>query len=147
MLETGIHRALLYLALASSGRNAGFLGSIVIPGFAYSIVLWLLVINAKRIFSQALQMKMLTLLALFTICSALWSQDPFRSTYNGVYLSYRDIICILFGRKIRSRRDPVHHHDDGRFNLLSSASSWCFYSRNYGLTESARDGLHGWRVY
>jgi exopolysaccharide production protein ExoQ len=57
----------------------------VIPGIAYSIVLWLIVINAKRIGSIAVQMKMLTLLALLTICSALWSQDPFRSTYNGTF--------------------------------------------------------------
>jgi O-antigen ligase len=71
--------------LAGSGRNLGFLGQIIIPGTAYSIVLWLIVMNAKRIVSQALQMKMITLLALLTICSALWSQDPLRSAYNGVF--------------------------------------------------------------
>jgi len=71
--------------LAGSGRNLGFLGQIVIPGAAYGIVLWLIVMNARRIASLALQMKMITLLALLTICSALWSQDPFRSTYNGVF--------------------------------------------------------------
>jgi len=72
-------------ALAGSGRNLGFLGQIAIPGIAYSIVLWLIVINARRIVSQALQMKMITLLALLTIFSALWSQEPFRSAYNGVF--------------------------------------------------------------
>jgi len=73
--------------LASSGRNGGFLGNVVIPGVAFSIVLWTIVINAKRIFALALQMKGITVLALFTICSAFWSQDSLRSVLFGtIYL-------------------------------------------------------------
>ena len=71
--------------LAHTGHDLGFVGYIVIPGIAYPIVLYVILINGKRILALALQMRMLTLLALFTICSALWSQDPFRSAYNGVF--------------------------------------------------------------
>ncbi len=71
--------------LASSGRSLGFVGYAIIPGVAYSIVLWLIYTNFSRVAAQALQMKIVTLLALLTICSALWSQNPFRSFYNGVF--------------------------------------------------------------
>ena len=73
--------------LASSGHNGGFLGNVVLPGVAFSIVLWTIVINAKRIFALALQMKVFTSAALFTICSAVWSQDPLRSLlFGAIYL-------------------------------------------------------------
>jgi len=73
--------------LASSGHNGGFLGNVVLPGVAFSIVLLTIVINAKRIFALALQMKGFTVLALFTICSAVWSQDPLRSLlFGAIYL-------------------------------------------------------------
>ena len=36
--------------LASNGRQSGVVGSILIPGVAFSIVMWLLVTNAKRSF-------------------------------------------------------------------------------------------------
>jgi exopolysaccharide production protein ExoQ len=71
--------------LASSGRSLGFVGYVITPGIAYSIVLWLIYTNFSRIAAQALQMRVVTLLALLTICSALWSQNPFRSFYNGVF--------------------------------------------------------------
>src|ERR1700678_2748082 len=41
--------------LGSNGRNAGIVGSVVIPGIAYLIVVWLLMINARRVIAQALQ--------------------------------------------------------------------------------------------
>jgi exopolysaccharide production protein ExoQ len=88
--------------LAEPGHDRGLLGSVVIPGTAYLIVLWLIVMNAKRIVSQALQMKMITLLALLTICSALWSQDPFRSAYNGVFY----FIDTLFAFYLVLKFDP-----------------------------------------
>jgi exopolysaccharide production protein ExoQ len=69
--------------LTTSGRHIGSFGYTVVPGVAYSVVLWLVIINAKRLVAQAMRMKMITLLAVLTICSALWSQDPFRSAYNG----------------------------------------------------------------
>ena len=47
-------------------------------------------------------MKMITLLALLTICSAIWSQDPFRSAYNGAF--YR--IETLFAFYLVQKFDP-----------------------------------------
>jgi exopolysaccharide production protein ExoQ len=88
--------------LAEPGHDRGFLGSVAIPGTAYLIVLWLILMNAKRIVSQALQMKMITLLALLTICSALWSQDPFRSLYNGFFY----FIDTLFAFYLVVKFDP-----------------------------------------
>jgi exopolysaccharide production protein ExoQ len=73
------------LAALVPTRNMGVLGYVVIPGIAYSIVMWLLTINLKRILSLAVKMKMLTLLALLTILSAFWSQNPVRSAYNGLF--------------------------------------------------------------
>ncbi len=81
--DTGVSGSSLS-GLASTGHHLGLFGYVVLPGIALGIVLWLVLINSKRIISLALEMKMLTLLALLTICSALWSQDPFRSSLNGV---------------------------------------------------------------
>jgi len=68
-----------------STRSMGILGYIVIPGIAYAIVMWLLTINLRRVLSLALKMRMLTLLALLTIASTIWSQNPIRSAYNGLF--------------------------------------------------------------
>ena len=126
--------------LASSGRHAGFLGNIVIPGVAYSIVVWLLLINGKRVVAQALQMKMLTLLALFTICSALWSQDPFRSAYNGAFY----LIETLFAFYLVLKLDPeeilsVIMMTGVSISLLSVIT--VLLLPQVGVNQSARDGV------
>jgi O-antigen ligase len=126
--------------LASTGRNSGVLGSIVIPGVAYSIVLYLLVINAKRIVSQALRMRMITLLALFTICSALWSQDPFRSAYNGVFY----LIETLFAFYLVLKFDPeellsVVMMAGLALSVLNLAM--VFSLPQFAVAQSARDGV------
>ena len=126
--------------LGSNGRNAGVVGNIVIPGIAYSIVVWLLIINARCVIAQALQMRMLTLLALFTMCSALWSQDPFRSAYNGAFY----LIETLFAFYLVLKFDPEE--------ILSimmmagvSISVLClimvFLFPQFGVNQSARDGV------
>jgi exopolysaccharide production protein ExoQ len=126
--------------LASNGRNASFLGNVVIPGIAYSIILWLLVINAKRVIGQALQMRMLTLLALFTICSALWSQDPFRSAYNGVFY----LIETLFAFYLVEKFD---HEEIVDIAMMAGASIavlcliMVFLFPDVGVVHSARDGM------
>jgi exopolysaccharide production protein ExoQ len=89
-------------ALALPTRHLGFLGYIVIPGIAYSIVVWLILINAKRVLALSLQMKVITLLALLTIFSAAWSQNPFRSAYNGVFY----LIDTLFAFYLVLKFDP-----------------------------------------
>jgi exopolysaccharide production protein ExoQ len=88
--------------LASTGRHLGFMGHIVLPGMVYSIVLWLILINLNRIISLALQVKVITLLTLLTICSAVWSQDPSRSAMNGCFY----LIGTLFAFYLVLKFDP-----------------------------------------
>jgi exopolysaccharide production protein ExoQ len=125
--------------LGSAGRNSSLVGNILIPGLAFSIVLWLLATNGKRIVLQALQMKILSLLALLTICSALWSQDPFRSAYNGCFY----LIETLFAFYLVLKFDP-----EEMLSLFMMAgvaiSALClimvFLFPQFGIAESARDG-------
>jgi exopolysaccharide production protein ExoQ len=66
-------------------RSMGVLGYVVIPGIAYSIVMWQLAINIKRILTLTFKMRILTFLAVLTILSAAWSQNSIRSAYNGLF--------------------------------------------------------------
>ena len=64
--------------------------------------MWLLTLNLERVLSLALKMKMLTLLALLTILSSIWSQDPFRSAYNGLFY----LIGTLFAFYLIAKFEP-----------------------------------------
>jgi len=126
--------------LVSQGRSHGFVGYIVIPGIAYSIVVWLLLLNARRVVAQALRMKLLTILALFTICSALWSQDPFRSTYNGFFY----LIETLFAFYLVLKLDQ----EDILSIFIMTGASICvlslitvFLFPQSSIMRSARDGV------
>ena len=79
-------------SLAAPARQMGVLGYVILPGIAYSIAMWAIVSHLKSVFLVAFQMKILTLLALLTIVSAIWSQDPIRTSYNGVFY----LVCTLF---------------------------------------------------
>jgi len=126
--------------LASSGRHAGFLGNIVIPGVAYSIVVWLLLINGKRVVAQALQMKVLTLLALFTICSALWSQDPFRSAYNGAFYLIETLFAFYLVLKFDTEEIlSIIMMTGVSISVLSIIT--VLLLPQIGVNQSARDGL------
>jgi exopolysaccharide production protein ExoQ len=124
--------------LASSGQDRGFLGYVVIPGIAYSIVLWQIVINAKRIALQALQTKMFTLLALLTVCSAIWSQDPMRSAYNGGFYCIETLFAFYLVQKFDT--------EELLSLVMMVGSSLCvlglitvFFFPRFGVTYSARD--------
>jgi exopolysaccharide production protein ExoQ len=84
-------------------RHMGLLGYVVFPGIAYSIVCWRIVSNLTGVLSIAAQMKTLMLLAGATICSAVWSQDPFRSSYNGAFY----LIGTLFAFYLVVRFSPT----------------------------------------
>lgn len=124
--------------LASTGHKLGFLGYVVIPGIAYSIVLWLIVVNAKRIVSQALQMKMITLLALLTICSAIWSQDPFRSAYNGVFYLIETLFAFYLVLNFDTEEILSLVMMTGTSICVLSLITVLFFPR-FGLTYTARD--------
>ena len=73
-------------------RDPGILGYVVIPGIAYLIMAWFIVQARRAIWALCKEHKLLSLLALLTICSAAWSQNPLRSAVYGLfYLS-----CTLF---------------------------------------------------
>jgi exopolysaccharide production protein ExoQ len=84
-------------------RNLGTLGYIVIPGIAYSVIVTLIVANVRAVLSLSVsKMKTLTFLALLTICSAAWSQNPMRSTYNGMFY----LLGTLFAYYMVLRFEP-----------------------------------------
>jgi len=68
----------------------------------YLIVLWLILININRIISLAVHMKVITLLTLLTICSAIWSQDGPRSAFNGGFY----LVGTLFAFYLALKFDP-----------------------------------------
>jgi exopolysaccharide production protein ExoQ len=124
--------------LASSGHHFGFLGYVVFPGIAFSIVLFQIVVNAERIALQALQMKMITLLALLTICSALWSQDPFRSAYNGIFYFIETLFAFYLVLKFDTEEILSLMMMVGSSLCVLSLMTVIFLPR-FGLTYSARD--------
>jgi exopolysaccharide production protein ExoQ len=124
--------------LASSGHNLGFVGYIVIPGAAYSIALWQVVINARRIVAKALQMKTITLLALLTICSALWSQDPFRSAYYGVFYSIGTFFAFYLVLKFETEEILSLVMTAGSLLCVLSLVMVFFFPQ-FGLSYTARD--------
>ena len=82
---------------ADSSSPIGAVGG----ALAYLIVAVLIMLNLKRVLQMALQMRWLTLLALLTIVSAIWSQNPFRSfSYGFCYL-----LSTLFGYYLVLRFD------------------------------------------
>lgn len=85
-----------------SERNRGVFIDIVVPGIAYGIMLWQMKGFWRSILSYATHFKVLTCLALLTICSAAWSQDPARSALFGS--SY--LLCTLFGYYLVIRFEP-----------------------------------------
>jgi O-antigen ligase len=84
------------------GRTRGLIGEVLIPGVVYAIVTWLLWNNRRLIASCARQFKMLTLLALLTVISAVWSQDPTRSALFGLFY----LFGTLFAYYLVIRLDP-----------------------------------------
>jgi O-antigen ligase len=66
-------------------RHLGTLGYVAIPGIAYIVVAYVLAVNIGRVARMTLEMKMLSLLALLTVFSVFWSQDPVRSAFNGAF--------------------------------------------------------------
>jgi len=126
--------------LVSNGRNSGFIGSVLIPGVAYSIVMWLLLTNARRIFQIALQMKLLTLLATLTICSAAWSQDPFRSAYNGGFYLIETLFAYYLVAKLDSSEIRSLIMMAGLVTAVVGLAM-VFLTPQFSVLHSARDGI------
>jgi exopolysaccharide production protein ExoQ len=82
---------------AEDSSSIGAIGG----ALAYLVVATLVMLNLKRVLQLALQMKWLTLLALLTIVSAIWSQNPFRSFSYGICY----LLSTLFGYYLVLRFD------------------------------------------
>ena len=68
-----------------SAKDPGFFGYVVMPAVAYGIVLWQMKKIWRRIAAYVSHFKLLTALALLTILSSIWSQNPLRSLSFGLF--------------------------------------------------------------
>jgi exopolysaccharide production protein ExoQ len=125
--------------LASNGRKAGILWSVVLPGLMYSIVMWTIVTNFRRIFPMALRMWLLTLLAALSILSALWSQDPFRSFYNGCFCMIEAFFAYYLVTKFTSDELRTLIIMTGLFMAIVGLFM-VFVTPGYAVAHSGRDG-------
>ena len=87
-----------------SGRSLGLLGYVVLPAIAYGVVAWTLIANGRRILAVCESQKLLLLLACFAIASALWSQNPVRSAYNGLFLLLNTLFAFYLFLRFRPER-------------------------------------------
>jgi exopolysaccharide production protein ExoQ len=92
-------RAYVYVAAA---RNMGIIGYVILPGIAYSVVMAVLFFNIRGVIDMAIRRKALTFLALLTVFSAAWSQDPMRSLLNGGFY----LVGTLFAYYLVLRFSP-----------------------------------------
>ncbi len=74
------------ISTAGDSRG-GFISYGLLPGVAYAIVCWLLVVRGRDVLFAAVENKLMTGIALLTIASAAWSQNPARSVvFGGLFL-------------------------------------------------------------
>jgi exopolysaccharide production protein ExoQ len=92
----------LFSFFEMGGDARGFLGKVIIPGVAYSIVLCAVLSQLRNVLRLLLEMRWFAVLALVTILSALWSQDPLRSATTG----FLYLLDTLFAFYICARFDP-----------------------------------------
>ena len=85
-----------------AAKDPGFIGYIVLPAIAYGIVLWQMKKIWRRIAAYASHFKLLTSLAILTILSSIWSQNPLRSFFFWNVLSRGHSICVLPDYSIRA---------------------------------------------
>lgn len=91
ILLFAVHGEFSFQNLGTAGGNFESSDSlsrtVIFPAISYSIVLWPIFRNARRIASVTRHMKAITFLGILAILSALWSQDPARSlTFGTCYL-------------------------------------------------------------
>ena len=84
LLFFGAHGNFSFLNSGGGGGGMGVLGYVVLPGIAYGIVAYQIVVNGRGVLRLAQQNILLTILALFTIASVVFSQDPVRALYSGL---------------------------------------------------------------
>ena len=101
-------------------------------------MLWQIVMNARRLASQAWRMKMITLLALLTISSAIWSQQPFRSAYNGAFYCIETLFAFYLVLKFDTEELLSLMMMVGSSLCVLNLITVLFFPR-FGLTYTLRD--------
>ncbi|HTV53806.1 MAG TPA: O-antigen ligase family protein [Terriglobia bacterium] len=69
---------------AVSANEPGLFGY-ALAAVTYCVITWLIMTRLRQVLSCALHFKMLSFLALLTVCSVLWSQSPMRSLLHGLF--------------------------------------------------------------
>lgn len=92
----------VFMPSGAADRNPGFVGYVILPALAYSVVLWLIMTNWAAVVAVAANFKLLTVLTLITLCSAVWSQNPMRSAVFATLY----VVCTLFAYALVVRLDP-----------------------------------------
>ncbi len=124
-------------------RDPGIFGYLF-AAVTYLLVAWLIKSRLKGVIDLAMQFKMLTLLALLAVFSALWSQSPARSLLYGTLY----FIGTLFGYYlvVRFEREELMEMLT-RLGILVSVLGLLMvvFLPNFGLTHGdARNGV-GWQ--
>jgi exopolysaccharide production protein ExoQ len=122
---------------AVATRNPGILGYVVLPAIAYGIVTATLVRYRREIAIVALQHKTLTVLAIFTICSALWSQNTFRSAYSGLFYLLGTLFAYFLLIRFTSSEICSLFCAEGVLIVALSLFTIVFFPQ-YGLAEAVR---------
>jgi exopolysaccharide production protein ExoQ len=120
-------------------RDPGVLGY-AFAGVAYLIVGWLITSQLTTVFSFAMHFKMLTLLAMLTIASAFWSQNPGRSFLYG-FLYFVD---TLFAYYLVIRLEPEEIMAIvSRLGVIVSVLGLLvvIFLPQYGVGHDARNGV------
>lgn len=83
-------------------RDPGLLGSVILPGLVYGCTLWLIHSRWRDVLRMAMRFRLFTLLALMTVASAAWSQQPAHSLVFGCCY----LIDTLFAFYLVCRFEP-----------------------------------------
>jgi exopolysaccharide production protein ExoQ len=89
------------LAGMSQSRQITILGYVIFPASAYGTICWLVIKKAPGVLALAAQQKCIVLLACFTIASSIWSQDPIRSAYNGIFYLIGTLFAFYLVKRFR----------------------------------------------
>jgi exopolysaccharide production protein ExoQ len=123
-------------------HDPGVLGYLL-AAVTYLMVAWLIKSKLRPVFSFAMHFKMLTLLALLAVSSAIWSQSPAKSLLYGVLY----LFSTLFGYYLVIRFEPEEIMEMmSRLGLLVSVLGFLVvvFLPRFGLTHGdVRNGI-GW---
>lgn len=98
MLFFATHGRFWFAGTGDARSPAGYLLFVVV----HALVLWAILSKARAVLALAWRMRLMMVLAVLTIVSALWSQDPVRSLSNGTFylLDTLFALCLVVSYSI-----------------------------------------------